>query len=88
MSNYYVPLTELPEYCCQCPCSTEGSEYDMDSGTETVVYVKCRITEQITVTCAPTALHPEWSQVPRPEDCPIVHWLYISVGDCDDAARC
>lgn len=83
MSEYYMPLKELPKYCCKCPCSAEGSVYDMDSGKETAVYVRCRVTDTEVVSCNPADLWPDWNAVPRPEDCPIVHWLYISVGDCD-----
>ena len=90
MSKYYIPLEGLPEYCCECPCSTEGSVFDMSTGKEEAVYVWCTIMDTEVASCVAscnvTDLYPGWKAVPRPENCPIVHWLYISVGDCDDAA--
>lgn len=69
--SYYIPLKGLPEYCCECPCSSEGSTYDLDTGTEVSVDITCRITGNITASCAPTALYPDWNAVPRPDNCPI-----------------
>lgn len=83
MTEYYVPLNKLPQYCRECPCHSEGFEYSFNTGLRTAVYVQCRITEQIVAKCQLGELSPDWNRVPRPEDCPIVHWLYISVGDCD-----
>ena len=71
MSEYYIPLEELPDYCCECPCSSNGVTYNLDTGEEISVDVKCGITGYITVACAPTALCPDWNAVPRPDNCPI-----------------
>ena len=76
MSEYYIPLEELPDYCCECPCSGEGLVYDMDTGEELYADIWCRITKDTVVSCAVKDLRPGWNAVPRPDNCPIVHWLW------------
>ena len=71
MSKYYIPLKELPEYCCKCPCSGEGSEYNLDTGKEMYVYQKCYVTGEIVSTCDVDELFPEWNKFKRPKTCPI-----------------
>lgn len=87
MSEYYVPLNELPKYCRDCPCSEENTIHSMDDFSEVATCIWCRITGDIVAQLPICALDPNWNAVPRPDNCPIVHWVYISVGDCDDTAR-
>lgn len=71
MSKYYIPLEGLPDYCCECPCSIEGETYNLNTGEGVSVEVRCRITGNITASCSPLLLCPDWNAVPRPDNCPI-----------------
>ena len=78
LSKYYVPLDKLPEYCCRCPCSTEGSVFDMSTGKDEAVYVWCRVLDTEVASCNVTDLYPGWNAVPRPDNCPIIKGLVLN----------